>query len=238
MANPFYIEGEQRGEKVQDLFSRVAPRYDLINDLQSFGLHRRWKQKLVNLAQVKPNDLALDICCGTGDIAFALASAGAHVTAVDFSQPMLDVAKIRTRRKGFSEMNFQQGDAQKLLFPNDTFDVVSVGYGLRNLPNWRAGLAEMHRVARAGGRLLVLEFGKPDNAAWRAIYFAYLRFAVPVLGKIFCGDSATHSYILESLKHYSAQRGVADAMREIGCWDVRIVNLVGGAMSIHYGIKM
>ena len=238
MANPFYIEGEQRGEKVQDLFARVAPRYDLINDLQSFGLHRRWKRKLVNLAQVKPNDLALDICCGTGDIAFALARAGARVTAVDFSEPMLDVAKARARRKGFSEISFQQGDAQKLSSPNDTFDVVSVGYGLRNLPNWRTGLAEMHRVARAGARLLVLEFGKPDNAAWRAVYFAYLRFAVPVLGKIFCGDSTTHSYILESLKHYPAQRGVADAMREMGCREVRIVNLVGGAMSIHCGVKM
>jgi demethylmenaquinone methyltransferase/2-methoxy-6-polyprenyl-1,4-benzoquinol methylase len=238
MANPFYIEGEQRGEKVQDLFSRVAPRYDLVNDLQSFGLHRRWKQKLVNLAQVKRDDLALDICCGTGDIAFALARAGAHVTAVDFSEPMLDVAKTRARRKGFSEIDFRQGDAQKLLFPAGTFDIVSVGYGLRNLPNWRAGLVEMHRVARAGARLLVLEFGKPDNALWRAIYFAYLRFAVPILGKIFCGDSATHSYILESLKHYPAQQGVADAMREMGCRDVRIVNLVGGAMSIHCGVKM
>ncbi|HEY0549693.1 MAG TPA: bifunctional demethylmenaquinone methyltransferase/2-methoxy-6-polyprenyl-1,4-benzoquinol methylase UbiE [Verrucomicrobiae bacterium] len=238
MANPFYIEGEQRGEKVQDLFSRVAPRYDLINDLQSFGLHRRWKQMLVNLAQVKPNDAALDICCGTGDIAFALARAGAHVTAVDFSEPMLNVAKARARRDGFPRVDFQRGDAQQLSFSAGAFDIVTVGYGLRNLPNWKAGLAEMHRVARAGARLLVLEFGKPDNAAWRTLYFAYLRFAVPVLGKIFCGDSTTHSYILESLKHYPAQRGVADAMREMGCRDVRIVNLVGGAMSIHCGIKM
>ncbi len=238
MANPFYIEGEQRGEKVQDLFSRVAPRYDLINDLQSFGWHRRWKQKLVKLAQVKSNDLALDICCGTGDLAFALARAGAQVTAVDFSEPMLDVAKARARRDGFPQIDFQRGDAQQLSFSAGTFDIVSVGYGLRNLPNWRAGLAEMHRVARTGARLLVLEFGKPDNAVWRAVYFAYLRFAVPILGKIFCGDSATHSYIMESLKHYPAQQGVADVMREMGCRDVRIVNLVGGAMSIHCGVKM
>jgi demethylmenaquinone methyltransferase/2-methoxy-6-polyprenyl-1,4-benzoquinol methylase len=238
VANPFYVEGQQRGEKVQDLFSRVAPCYDLINDLQSFGLHRRWKQKLVDLAQVKPNDVALDVCCGTGDITFALARAGAHVTAVDFSQPMLEVAKARAARRGFTQINFQQGDAQRLSFPSGTFDVVSVGYGLRNLPGWRAGLVEMYRVARSGARLLVLEFGKPDHAVWRAMYFAYLRFAVPVLGKIFCGDSSTHSYILESLKHYPAQQGVADAMRELGCRDVRIVNLVGGAMSIHYGLKL
>ena len=237
MANPFYIEGKERGEKVQDLFSRVAPRYDLINDLQSFGLHRRWKQKLVNLAQVQPSDRALDICCGTGDIAFALARAGAHVTAVDFNEPMLEVAKLRARRKGFPQLYFQRGDAQQLSFPAGTFDIVSVGYGLRNLSDWKTGLVEMHRVTRAGGRLLVLEFGKPDNAAWRALYFGYLRLAVPFLGKIFCGNSATHSYILESLKHYPAQHGVAEAMRELGCRDVRIINLVGGAMSIHYGVK-
>lgn len=237
MANPFYIEGEQRGAKVQDLFARVAPRYDLINDLQSFGLHRRWKRKLVSLARVKPNELALDICCGTGDIAFALAAAGACVTALDFSAAMLDVAKAHARRREFPNVNFQQGDAQQLPFPSGTFDIVSVGYGLRNLPSWKAGLAEMHRVARAGARLVVLEFGKPDNAFWRALYFAYLRFAVPVLGRLFCGDSATHSYILESLKHYPAQQGVAEAMRELGCRDVRVVNLVGGAMSIHCGVK-
>ena len=237
MANPFYIEGDQRGEKVQDLFARVAPRYDLINDLQSFGLHRRWKQKLVKFAQVKTGDPALDVCCGTGDIAFALAKAGANVTAVDFSEPMLEVARSRMQQQGARQINFQRGDAQRLSFPADTFDVVSVGYGLRNLPSWRVGLNEMHRVARPSGRLLILEFGKPDNALLRALYFSYLRFAVPVLGKLFCGDSATHSYILESLIHYPAQQGVAAAMRELGCHDVRIFNLVGGAMSIHYGVK-
>ena len=103
--------------------------------------------------------------------------------------------------------------------------------------SWQTGLNEMHRVARAGARLLILEFGKPENALWRGMYFAYLRFAVPILGKVFCGDSATHGYILESLKHYPAQQGVAEAMRALGCRDVRIVNLVGGAMSIHYGVK-
>ena len=92
-------------------------------------------------------------------------------------------------------------------------------------------------VAKPGARLLVLDFGKPDNGAWRACYFAYLRSFVPVFGKLFCGDSATHAYILESLKHYPAQRGVADAMKQLGCRDVRIVNLVGGAMSINYGVK-
>jgi len=237
MSNRFYVEGQQRGEKVNDLFARVAPRYDLINDLQSLGLHRVWKQRLVRMAAVKPGHRALDICCGTGDIAFALAEAGALVNAIDFSEAMLNVARRRLPTTPEHVPQFQQGDAQQLDWPDNAFDVVTVGYGLRNLGSWETGLREMHRVAKSGGRLLVLDFGKPDNAAWRSFYFAYLRWVVPVFGKLFCGDSATHSYILESLNHYPAQRGVAEAMNRLGCRDVRIVNLMGGAMSINFGIK-
>ena len=238
MANRFYVEGEQRGPKVNDLFARVAPRYDLINDLQSFGLHRAWKRRLVRMARVNPGQRALDVWCGTGDIAFALSQAGADVTAIDFSDAMLDVARARAATlKRETIPAFHRGDAQSLPFTESQFDVVSVGYGLRNLPDWEAGLREMHRVAKPGGRLLVLDFGKPDNAVWRAMYFAYLRAVVPIFGRVFCGDAATHSYILESLKHYPAQRGVAEAMRRLNCADVRIVNFLGGAMSINFGVK-
>lgn len=239
MANKFYSEGEQRSAKVHDLFARVAPRYDLINDLQSFGLHRAWKRRLVRMAQVKPGEQALDVCCGTGDIAFGLARAGATVAGIDFSEAMLHVAQ---RRSGIPHStlrapHFQRGDAQALPFGDSTFDITTVGYGLRNLPSWERGLREMHRVTRPGGRVLVLDFGKPDNAAWRALYFAYLRTVVPVFGKLFCGDAATHAYILESLQRYPAQRGVAEKMRELGCGDVHVANLIGGAMSINYGVK-
>lgn len=235
MANRFYVEGEQRGEKVNDLFARVAPRYDLINDLQSFGLHRVWKRRFVKMAGVRAGERALDVCCGTGDIAFALARAGAQVNAVDFSEAMLQVA---AQRSGGSNPQFQRGDAMQLAFEDGIFDVVTVGYGLRNLSNWETGLREMHRVAKPGARLLVLDFGKPDNAVLRSLYFAYLRVVVPVFGKLFCGDSATHAYILESLRRYPAQRGVAEAMQRLGCRDVRIVNLMGGAMSINCGVKV
>jgi ubiquinone/menaquinone biosynthesis methyltransferase len=240
MANPFYVEGGERGAKVNDLFARVAPRYDLINDLQSLGLHRAWKRRLVRMAGPQAGQRALDVCCGTGDIAFALARAGADVTAVDFSAAMLAVAAQRagTPRSSLPTPRFQQGDAMQLAFADETFDLVTVGYGLRNLADWKTGLREMHRVARPGARLLVLDFGKPDNRLLRALYFGYLRFAVPVFGKIFCGDAATHAYILESLRRYPAQRGVEEEMRRLGCREVRVVNLLGGAMSINFGVKM
>ena len=132
---------------------------------------------------------------------------------------------------------FLQGDAQRVPFPDRSFEIVTIGYGLRNLASWETGLGEMIRVAKPGGRLLVLEFGKPDNPLWRAIYFAYLKWFVPVFGRVFCNNAPAYAYILESLRHYPAQHGVAAKMRALGLRDVRVFNLAGGAMSIHYAEK-
>ena len=240
MRNKYYEAGEQRAAKVGDLFATIAPRYDLINDLQSFGLHRWWKRRLVKLATAKPGQRALDVCCGTGDVAFALARQGAKVTGLDFSEPMLVVARKRGGRSPGSEVQspkFLWGDAQEIPFPDQSFDIVTVSYGLRNLSSWDRGLSEMWRVAKPGGRLLVLDFGKPDNAVWRAVYFGYLRLVVPVFGRVFCRDAQAYAYILESLKHYPAQHGVAAKMQEMGCRDVRIIPLLGGVMTINHGVK-
>ena len=272
MANKFYAPDESRPRKVQDLFTRIAPRYDLINDLQSFGLHRLWKRRLVRLADAQSGERALDVCSGTGDVTLALARRGAEAVGVDFSEAMLAIARERLARlpsfhklrndgnnrpltptlspKGEREnqrspapkapsqrVEFVFGDAENLSYPNESFEIVTISYGLRNLGDWRMGLAEMHRVSKAGGRLLVLEFGKPKNALWRAAYFAYLRLVVPLFGKIFCGDSQTYSYILESLQHFPAQTGIAAALQELGCAKVRTCNLLGGVMSINYAQK-
>lgn len=240
MADSFYAADETRAQRVNDLFATIAPRYDLINDLQSFGLHRLWKRRLIELAQIRPGMHALDLCCGTGDVAFALADAGAKVTGADFSDPMLEVARKRlsTRRNRREEnLTFVQADALHLPFPAETFDLITIAYGLRNLADFRAALVEMLRVLKPGGKLLILDFGKPDFAPWRAAYFAYLKIIVPLFGKIFCGNSATHAYILESLKKYPAQKGIAAMLKELGCQDVRIENLLSGVMSINTAVK-
>lgn len=244
MSNVFYAPGEQRAAKVNDLFAAIARRYDLLNDLQSFGLHRRWKRRVVELAAVQSGNRALDLCCGTGDLALALARRGAEVAGFDFSQAMLEIAEAR-RRKNFksqianlkSNPQFIQGDAQQIPFPDASFDIVTVGYGLRNLTSWEKGLDEMHRVARPGARLVVLDFGKPANALWRAIYFGHLRCSVPFIGRLFCGNADAYAYILESLKHYPAQLAVAEKMRELKLVNVRVINFLGGAMAINYGEK-
>jgi len=261
MSNVYYAPGEARAARVNDLFARIARRYDLINDLQSFGLHRRWKRRVAELARVAPGARALDLCCGTGDLAFALAHRGGDVTGLDFSPQMLAVAGSRAKREerrmksgerraeteeagspnsraprsALRTPHFVQGDAQQAPFAENTFDIVTVGYGLRNLTSWERGLEEMRRVARPGARLIVLDFGKPPNAVWRAVYFAHLKMSVPLIGLLFCGNASAYAYILESLKHYPAQLAVAEKMRQLQLTNVGVINLLGGAMAINLG---
>ena len=229
MHKTYYQPGEHRVTEVRKLFGAIAPRYDLVNDLQSFGLHRRWKRQLIDLAASKQGDRALDICCGTGDIAAGLAARGATVCGLDFTAQMLAIAARK-----WNAPTWVQGDAQEIPFGDGSFDIVTVGYGLRNLADWQRGISEMRRVAKRGGRLLILDFGKPQNPLWRRMYFAYLRIGVPVYGACFAGNGAAYTYILESLKHYPAQEGIAAELQKIGCSEVRTINLLGGIMSIHF----
>jgi demethylmenaquinone methyltransferase/2-methoxy-6-polyprenyl-1,4-benzoquinol methylase len=248
MSNEFYKPGEQRAARVGELFGTIAHRYDFINDIQSFGLHRVWKRRVLHLSCPQPGERALDLCCGTGDIAIALAKRGADVAGLDFSEPMLEVAReklsqLRTTSLAGSgqpsgiKIEFIRGDAQQIPFPENTFDILTIGYGLRNLADLDTGLHDMLRVAKPGGRIVALEFGKPANSAWRTIYFSYLKFALPIFGKLFCGSSAAYGYILESLNHYPDQQAVAAKMAEIGWQKIRVINLMGGIMSIHYAEK-
>jgi len=243
VSNVFYASGDQRASRVNDLFASIARRYDLLNDLQSFGLHRLWKRQVVRLAAVTTGDRALDLCCGTGDITFALAGRGPETTGLDFSEKMLEVANARGKKQSrgagstLPAPKFLQGDAQQLPFADNSFDAVTMGYGLRNLTSWGRGIDEMVRVAKPGGRIVVLDFGKPPNALWRTLYFTHLRCSVPLIGLLFCGNAQAYAYILESLKHYPAQLAVAEKMRGSNLKNIRVINLLGGAMAINYGEK-
>jgi demethylmenaquinone methyltransferase/2-methoxy-6-polyprenyl-1,4-benzoquinol methylase len=234
MPSSFYLPGKERSARVEDLFATIASRYDLINDLQSLGLHRRWKKRLIQLAKPEPHECALDLCCGTGDVAFRLAKAGTQTVGADFSLPMLQVGRNRFPNE---RIQFIRADALSLPFDDSTFDLLTISYGLRNLADVKEGLNEMQRVLKPGGRALVLDFGKPTNALFRTGYYAYLKNFVPLFGRIFCGNSATHAYIFESLLAYPAQKGVAELMRQSGWANIRIENLLGGMMSINFGEK-
>lgn len=242
MGGKYHVAGESpeaRAARVEDLFAAVAPRYDLINDLQSFGWHRLWKRRLVRLSGARAGVRALDVCCGTGDVSFALAQAGAETTGIDFSAAMLGVARRRLGERAhvLPPVEFLQGDALNLPFPDQSFDVVTISYGLRNLSDLNAGLRELRRVLRPGGRLLILDFGKPDWAPWRWVYFQYLRWCVPILGRIFCGDADTHGYILQSLQAYPGQRAVDERLQSTGFVDRGLVQLLGGMMAINVAVR-
>jgi len=250
MESKFYQANEHRAEKVHELFATIARRYDLLNDIMSAGLHRRWKRRVVELGvvgRVAPHGAAsgdaayservLDLCCGTGDIAMLFAARGARVTGADFTEEMLRVAAGRFRREKISRLQWVRADALRLPFPDNSFDVVSVGYGLRNLSDIELGLREILRVLRPGGKFVTLDFGKPESKVFRTLYFGYLRIVLPILGWLFCGDPDTHGYILASLQNYPAQRGIKVLMESIGYRECGFEEFCLGLMSINFGSK-
>jgi demethylmenaquinone methyltransferase / 2-methoxy-6-polyprenyl-1,4-benzoquinol methylase len=237
MRNKFFSHDEQRAPRVRQLFTKLAQRYDLANDIQSFGMHRVWKRSAVRIALhgLPPGSRVLDICCGTGDMTFEARRRGAGiVVGVDFTKAMLDVALQRRAAAGVSA-HFVQGDALRLPFADGSFDVVTIGYGLRNLADFEGGVREMLRVLRPGGRLVVLDFGKPANAFVRACYFGYLQAMMPLMGWLFHRDADTYVYIIESLREFPAQQGIEATMRRAGMTAVRVYNPVLGTMGINYG---
>ncbi|HEV8543374.1 MAG TPA: bifunctional demethylmenaquinone methyltransferase/2-methoxy-6-polyprenyl-1,4-benzoquinol methylase UbiE [Verrucomicrobiae bacterium] len=232
MKDKYYAPGPERAKRVQELFARIAFRYDLINDLQSLGLHRLWKRRLVLESRISSGLRTLDLCCGTGDLAVRFAKECATVFACDFSPQML----AQARRRLGQDAELVQADALHLPFDSQQFDVIAIGYGLRNLADFEQGLSEMHRVLKRGGRLLILDFGRPANLLWRTLYFSYLRVVVPLFGFIFCGDAAAYAYIIESLKNYPAQQGIAEMLGNLG-FHVEVTNFLGGIMSLHAAAK-
>jgi demethylmenaquinone methyltransferase/2-methoxy-6-polyprenyl-1,4-benzoquinol methylase len=233
--NRYYVDGAERPGKVRTLFARIARRYDLINDLMSAGMHRRWKRRMVELAGARPGERALDLCSGTGDVARALArgagaGSGVPVVGLDFTEEMLSIAR-RSTPPGLA-VRYQQGDALALPFADGEFQIVTVAYGLRNLADLDLGLREAHRVLSPGGRLVSLEFGKPSNPVLGALYSAYLRMALPLFGLLFFGDPHTYGYIFATVTRFPGQRELAERMRAAGFDPVEVRDLLGGAMGI------
>ena len=220
-------------EKVDALFSTIAMRYDLVNDIQSAGLHRLWKRKMARLVALGESEQALDVCCGTGDLIVRWAKRGGRVAGVDMNGSMLNVARRRLAKCNIGQARLYQADALQLPFGDGQFDVVTIAYGLRNLADYKIGLQEIFRVLKPGGRLAILDFGKPPNRFLRGLYYQYLRWALPVFGWLFCGSASAYAYILDSLEKYPAQSGVKDMLDEIGFSSVNVANLMLGTMSLH-----
>jgi demethylmenaquinone methyltransferase/2-methoxy-6-polyprenyl-1,4-benzoquinol methylase len=219
---------------VRRLFHTIAGRYDLITRLLSYGQDQRWKGHLVDMAQPRAGLRALDLASGTGDIALALAARGGRVTALDLTHRMLQLARAKP---GAETVHFVTGDMMALPFPPASFALVTIGYGIRNVPRIETTVAEIHRVLEPGGVLLSLDFNRPANRLIRGVYLAYLTVVGSALGWFLHRDPDTYRYIPESIRRYPGADGVARLLARAGFDACRVVPLLGGLMAINVARK-
>lgn len=222
---------------VRALFATIADRYDLITRLLSYGQDQRWKLRLAAMVDAAPGARAVDLATGTGDIARLLERRGVPTIGLDLTPRMIELARLQPPL-GPATPRFLVGDMCALPFTAAAFDIVTTGYGLRNVPDLAGAIAEVHRVLRPGGQALSLDFNKPKNRVVRAAYLAYLTVVGATLGWTLHGDSRTYRYIPASIRRYPGAEGVADMMRAGGFTDVRVIPVLGGLMAIHVGRKL
>jgi demethylmenaquinone methyltransferase/2-methoxy-6-polyprenyl-1,4-benzoquinol methylase len=222
---------------VRRLFATIADRYDLITVLLSYGQDQRWKKRLVDLAAPAPGARALDLATGTGDIAFRLADAGARVSGVDVTHRMIELARQKTASRAGPVPVFLVGDMIGLPFADESFDIATAGYGLRNVSDLRAAIDEIHRVLKRGGKALSLDFNRPSNPVVRAAYLAYLNVVGGLVGWLLHRDADTYRYIPASIKNYPGAVGVARLFEDRGFVDVECRACLGGLMTIHVARK-
>jgi demethylmenaquinone methyltransferase / 2-methoxy-6-polyprenyl-1,4-benzoquinol methylase len=221
------------------MFDRVAGRYDALNSVMTAGLHHRWRERAADRAELRPGDAALDVCCGTGDLAFALGSRvapGGSVVGCDFSEPMLDLAREKAAARAATGVRFEWADALNLPYDAARFDAVTVGFGVRNLADLDRGLREMARVLRPGGRLVILEITQPARPPLSTFYSLWFDRIVPVLG-VFSGDPEAYSYLPESVRSFPPPRRLAEMLDAAGFERIRWTVLAGGIIAVHSGAR-
>jgi ubiquinone/menaquinone biosynthesis methyltransferase len=225
-------EGKRR--YVRSLFSTIAGRYDFITVFLSYGQDRRWKRRVVELAKPRPGARALDLATGTGDLAFALAARGAEVVGLDITTRMIELARAKSTS---SNPAFLVGDMMALPFPPASFDIVTTGYGLRNVPSLTTAIDEIGRVLKPGGQILSLDFNRPSNGLLRNVYLAYLTVVGGALGWLLHRDPDTYRYIPASIRQYPGAEAVARLFEARGFGMARYDPVLGGLMAIHRGIR-
>jgi demethylmenaquinone methyltransferase / 2-methoxy-6-polyprenyl-1,4-benzoquinol methylase len=231
-------DSPQFAGQVNRMFDRIAGRYDLLNSVMTAGLHHDWRVRAADRAAVGPGDSVLDVCCGTGDLAFELArrvSPGGRIVGCDFSEPMLDLAREKAEKANIESVRFEWADALQLPYDAGRFDAVTVGFGVRNFADRDKGLREMARVLRPGGRLVVLEFTTPRRPPFSTFYSLWFDRIVPVLGRLTENPEA-YAYLAESVHNFPDPRGLAAKMDAAGLDEIRWLLMAGGILAIHSGI--
>ena len=235
------VDTDAKAGLVAGVFHSVAARYDLMNDLMSGGVHRIWKRFTIELSSVRKGNAVLDIAGGTGDLASRFAKIvgnDGRVVLADINDSMLQVGRDKLIDTGkLANIEFVQTDAQYLPFPNDSFDCVTIAFGLRNVTDKDLALRSMLRVLKPGGRLLVLEFSQPENELLSKAYDAYSFNVLPRIGKLVTNDSDSYQYLAESIRKHPNQETLKDMMEDAGFSQCEFHNMTGGIVALHKGVK-
>ena len=223
------VTGTLPEPQVRAMFDRIARVYDLMNSVMTVGMHHRWRRRTADLAAVGPGERALDVATGTGDLALELRSRGAEVVGMDFSERMLELAREKA-----PDVRFEGGNALELSYADGEFDAATVGFGARNFSDLRRGLAEMARVVRPGGRVVVLEITTPERPPLSWFFRLWFDRLVPLLGRV-AGDPEAYSYLPSSVRRFPGARALAAEMAAVGLVRIRYVVTAGGIIAIHAG---
>jgi demethylmenaquinone methyltransferase/2-methoxy-6-polyprenyl-1,4-benzoquinol methylase len=232
------VTPEEKTRRVGEVFSSVARRYDLMNDLMSGGMHRLWKDRFVARLKPRPGEDVLDMAGGTGDVAFRMARRGAHVTVADINPDMLEVGKKRAGQRGISGLTWKVENAESLSFDASAFDAYTIVFGIRNVTNIPAALSEAHRVLKRGGRFYCMEFSSSDWPGFSDLYNAYSRKVIPRLGKAFADDEESYRYLVESIQRFPKPAAFKGMVAKAGFLRAAAEPMLGGLVTIHSGWKI
>lgn len=230
-------ESGEFASQVNRMFDRIAAHYDAMNSVMTAGLHHRWRHRAAARAELREGDSALDVCCGTGDLALELVrqvGPAGSVVGCDFSEQMLELARAKAEQRGATAVRFEWADALRLPYDDASFDAATVGFGVRNLADLDRGLGEMARVLKPGGRLVILEITQPTRPPLSIFYSLWFDRLVPLLGTL-AGDRDAYSYLPESVRSFPSPRGLAERMDAAGLERIRVTVLAGGIIAIHSG---
>lgn len=231
---------QSKEERVHHVFEKISDNYDKMNSVISFQQHIKWRKDAMKRMDVKQGSHALDVCCGTADWTIALAEAvgpSGNVTGLDFSQNMLNVGIEKVKKLGLSHVNLIHGNAMELPFPDNSFDFVTIGFGLRNVPDYLQVLKEMYRVLKPGGMAVCLETSQPTLFGYRQLYYFYFRFVMPIFGKMFAKSYKEYSWLQESAREFPGMKELARLFERAGFTDVKYKPYSGGAAAVHIGLK-
>ena len=231
------VTPDEKTRRVGGVFTSVAQRYDVMNDLMSVGMHRLWKDRFVGRVKPRHGEQILDMAGGTGDVAFRMAERGARVTVGDINPDMLEVGIERARKRGIDGLVWQVENAERLSFADGGFDAYTIAFGIRNVTDIPAALGEAHRVLKRGGRFYCLEFSTSEWPGFGPVYDRYSEHVIPRIGKAVAGDEASYRYLVESIRRFPRMEAFAGMIGEAGFGSTSVAPILGGLVAIHGGWK-